>query len=145
MNNRVAVIGPESRIYLVPPASYTPGRYAFDTFDRIGFPGPLGTVGTLSASQQLTMPMPPKAPASTLDYTFDWTRWLDAGEVIQSFTVDPGTCTLSQPATQSSGFIRCWLTGGNIGDSTQIACAVTTNMGRTDSRSFALRITNRTI
>lgn len=82
-------------------------------------------------------------PEANLDWIFDWNLWLGEFEFISSaqFITDPGITVTNNSSTQKTATV--WLSGGTEGQTYRITCRVTTNEGRTDDRSFTLRITNR--
>jgi hypothetical protein len=83
-----------------------------------------------------------KSPASVLDYGEDWTAWLNTGETIIGtpiVTVSPGI-TISTPPVVSGGLVVWWLAGGTVGQQYNVSCTITTNQGRTDVRSFVLKV-----
>ena len=85
-----------------------------------------------------------KDPHAVLDWAFDWSRWLAAGETITGtpvVTVDAGLTKDSQSNTGTR--VTVWLSGGTLGTTYKVACRVTTNQGRTDERTIAIRVTDR--
>lgn len=84
-----------------------------------------------------------KDPNAVLDYRVDWSSWLAASETISTsdFTVDAGLTKDSQSNTTTTATV--WLSGGTEGTRYKITNRVTTNQGRTDDRSFLVRVTNQ--
>ncbi|GGR51974.1 phage fiber-tail adaptor protein [Streptomyces roseolus] len=85
-----------------------------------------------------------KDPQAVLDWMFDWSNWLAAGESISGtpvVTVDSGLTKDSQSNTTTK--VTCWLSGGTLGATYKVACRITTNQGRTDERTIAIRVTDR--
>ena len=98
---------------------------------------------TLAVPQRQT-PMLPlrrkiKDPDSTLDYSVDWTNWLN-GDTIQSvvWNVSPGITIVSQGMFENQS--RVWLSGGILDRTYTVQCLMTTVGGRTESYSFELHI-----
>jgi hypothetical protein len=84
-----------------------------------------------------------KDPDAVLDYTYDWTRWLQAGETISSHSIIvPTGITLGSSAT-GDGLVTAWLSGGVNGTIYMVTCRITTNQGRTDDRSIWLSVLDR--
>lgn len=84
-------------------------------------------------------------PASVLDYRWDWSGWLEAGETITGFTVTaPTGITVTTPAvSQVGGIVTAWLTSGTPPTIYPIVCHITTSAGRQDDRTIVLRAQNR--
>lgn len=80
-----------------------------------------------------------KDPQATLDYQVDWTSWL-AGDTIATVTWAVPASITQTLVTQTTTTATIWLAGGTIGTSATIVCHVTTAGGRTDDRSFLVRI-----
>ncbi len=84
-----------------------------------------------------------KDPNADLDYNFDWTEWLQAGEVISvsTMTVTSGLGVDSSSHTSTSA--TAWLIGGTAGKSYKLVNEITTNQGRTDQRTMIIRVQDR--
>lgn len=84
-----------------------------------------------------------KDPDATLDYTVDWSDWLDTGETISSssFSVPSGITKASESNTTTSATV--WLSGGTKWTTYTVTNEVTTTAGRTDQRSFDVRVVER--
>jgi hypothetical protein len=85
-----------------------------------------------------------KDPQAVLDWAFDWSRWLAAGEEITGtpvVTVQSGLTKDSQSNTTTK--VTVWLSGGTLGTTYSVACRITTNQGRTDERTIGIRVTDR--
>ena len=83
-----------------------------------------------------------KDPDAVLDYEFDWSVWLAAGETIASKTVTVTGVTLDSSPNDDTSVIA-WVSGGTAGAVARVACRITTSAGRTDERSIRLRIIER--
>lgn len=86
-----------------------------------------------------------KDPAAVLDYTFDWTLWLnDISDTITGtpvYTLTTGITKVTQSNTTLKTTI--WISGGIAGNTYQVDCTITTAGGRTDSRSIFLKVKDR--
>lgn len=84
-----------------------------------------------------------KDPDATLDWVFDWSAWLQAGETISAseFIVSAGLTVESNTNTTISATV--WLSGGTTGQIYQVTNRITTNQGRIDDRSIRIRVVNR--
>lgn len=85
-----------------------------------------------------------KDPAATLDYAFDWSSWLAAGDTITSATVtaDTGLTVVGTPSVAGSS-VTAWLAGGEAGSLYRVTCKVITEGGRTDERTMQIEVTQR--
>lgn len=89
--------------------------------------------------------LPSKDPSDILDYSFDWTKFLDddviATAAFAIYVDDVIDTTLtSQGALVAEGTVTTWLTGGLAGTNYSLACTVTTTGGRTAQRSAAIAV-----
>ena len=99
----------------------------------------------------LKLQNPLKDPSAVLDYAFDWTGWLAAGETIavdsetgeKLITITADTGITVDSSTESDGKIIVWLSGGTAGINYKVACKITTSAGRTDERTIWIKVTNR--
>lgn len=85
-----------------------------------------------------------KDPNAILDYPVDFAAWLtDAGDTYQSHSIlVTGGLTVVSSA-QSAGVITPILSGGNLGETASFTVRIVTAGGRTDDRTFYLKITER--
>ena len=91
----------------------------------------------------LTLQNPLKDPSAVLDYAFDWTGWLAAGETITDHTITADTGITADSSTESDGKVTVWLSGGTAGINYKVACLITTTAGRTDERTLWIRVVDR--
>ena len=99
----------------------------------------------------LTLQNPLKDPSAVLDYVFDWTGWLATGETIavdsetgeKLITITADTGITVDSSTEDDGKVTVWLSGGTAGINYKVACLITTSAGRTDERTFWIKVTNR--
>jgi hypothetical protein len=91
----------------------------------------------------LTLQNPLKDPSAVLDYAFDWTGWLAAGETITDHTITADTGITVDSSTESDGKVTVWLSGGTAGINYKVACLITTTARRTDERTLWIRVVDR--
>ena len=91
----------------------------------------------------LTLQNPLKDPSAVLDYAFDWTGWLAAGETIVGHTITADTGVTVDSSTELDGKVTVWLSGGTAGINYKVACLITTTAGRTDERTLWIRVVER--
>ena len=84
-----------------------------------------------------------KDPQAVLDWTWNWSDWLQEGEEVASTssTISPGL--IIDEMTNTSTTITVWISGGTVGNPYRVTVQVVTNQGRTDERSALIRVTNR--
>lgn len=84
-----------------------------------------------------------KDPNAVLDYTVDWSGWLNGDTIATSlFTVSPITMTInSQSNTTLAGTV--WLSAGITGVAYTVLHHITTAGGRTDERSFMVSVVDQ--
>jgi len=84
-----------------------------------------------------------KDPAAVLDYTFDWSSWLQASETIQTVVWTPSAQLTASSPSHTNTSATVFLSGGAPGAKHLLTCKITTNQGRTDARSIEIRIAAR--
>lgn len=83
-----------------------------------------------------------KDPNAVLDYAVDWSRWLAGDEIATStWTVPAGLTKLGDSTTTTRATV--WLAGGTVGQSYTVTNRITTAGGRTEERSFIIRVEER--
>ncbi|MGP8322384.1 MAG: phage fiber-tail adaptor protein [Methanosarcinaceae archaeon] len=86
----------------------------------------------------------PKTPDAVLDYVFDWiTEWLETSEIITSHIVTVDTGLTKDSDIEFGGFVTIWLSGGTEGVNYEVACKITSSMGRTEERNIMIRCGDR--
>lgn len=83
-------------------------------------------------------------PNARLDYAWDWTSWLEAGETITAHTVTAsgaGAVTV-QSSSVIGGKVVAWVTGGTKGKAF-LTVHITTSAGRQDDRTITLSVQER--
>ena len=90
-----------------------------------------------------------KDPNAVLDYVEDWTLWLDAvaDSIVSKDVTATGSAVGSTVAVASSSIVGktvvAWISGGIAGESVTVRMRITTAAGRTDDRSFYIKIKER--
>lgn len=84
-----------------------------------------------------------KDPSAVLDYGFDWSEWLDAGENITTSTWTSSVGITIDSSSHSLTSSTVWLSGGTSSQVYEVTNEIITNAGRTDQRSLNIRVTNR--
>lgn len=86
-----------------------------------------------------------KDPGATLDYSVDWTEFLETGEAIASstWTVPTGITEVTTSNTDTKGTI--WLSGGTLGQTYELVNRITTdnNPARIDERTIVILMVNK--
>lgn len=83
-----------------------------------------------------------KDPDAVLDYSVDWSTWLE-GDTVSSiaWALDSGITKDSQEL--AAGVATAWISGGSVGIDYRVTCRIVTAGGRTDDRSFLLQVRER--
>jgi hypothetical protein len=94
-----------------------------------------------------------KTPTAQLDYAIDWREdvrpdgpWLRDDEQITAAEVTiagPAGVQLHGPAVPDDGRVVFWMKGGTNGMSSRVTCTITTNQGRTETRSYDVDVRTR--
>jgi hypothetical protein len=91
-----------------------------------------------------------KDPTAQLVYSMDWTEWLPTGDTLSAVTYtlqvrsnDPAPLVKVSSGVQSNTITYVELSGGNVGKIYTITAYVTTVDGLKDSRTFRVKIENR--
>lgn len=91
----------------------------------------------------------PKDPNAVLDYTIDWTLWLDAiPDTIQSAVAAIDNAAAAGGTINSSTIVGgkavvIWVGGGTVGQTMALRCRITTVGLRTDDRTVYLKVKER--
>lgn len=83
-----------------------------------------------------------KDPDAILDYDVDWSRWLGT-DTISSVVWVVGTGLTKDSQSNTDTVAKVWLSGGTVGTNYSVTCRVTTAGGRTDDRSFQVKVRER--
>lgn len=86
-----------------------------------------------------------KDPSATLDYSWDWSAWLDeVGDTIASATVTvPAGLTAVGVPVVAEDVVTQRVSGGTVDDAYTLVCQITTVDGLVDERSIYLTVSNR--
>lgn len=79
-------------------------------------------------------------PDAHLDYSWDWSDWLEAGETIVTKTIMAGDDFTAGTPTETGGVVTVFL---DATASCQVTCRITTSAGRADDRSIRLTVAER--
>jgi hypothetical protein len=82
-----------------------------------------------------------KAAAAVLDYSWDWTNWLNAGDSVASYLILPDSAINVVSDSRNAGVITAILSGGVLHRTHEVTCRITTTAGLVDERSIYLTIT----
>lgn len=83
-----------------------------------------------------------KDPDAVLDYIVDWSRWLAGDTIAASLWIVPADLTKVTESNLATKAI-VWLSGGTAGQSYTVTNRITTAGGRTEDRSFTIRVEDR--
>lgn len=83
-----------------------------------------------------------KDPDATLDYKIDWSNWL-LNDVIDSSTWILESGLTEAASTNDTTTATVWISGGSPGVNYTVKNRIVTAGGRTDERSFTLRVRQR--
>ena len=84
-----------------------------------------------------------KDPVETLDYQFDWSKWLTTSEVISTATFTVADSLTKGATSHDNTTATLWLSGGMASVNYEITCTITTNQGRTGERTQLLAVQQR--
>lgn len=82
---------------------------------------------------------------ATLDYSFDWTTWLDGvADTISTASVTGVGVTVNTTAVVGKK-VTAWVTGGTVGETATLTCEIRTanTPQRIDQRTVYLKIKER--
>jgi hypothetical protein len=83
-----------------------------------------------------------KDPDAILDYAVDWSRWLAGDTIAASLWIVPaGLAKVTESNSATKAIV--WLSGGTAGQSYTVTNRITTAGGRTEDRSFTIRVEDR--
>lgn len=87
-----------------------------------------------------------KDPDAALDYAVDWNApgeaWL-GDDTIASVAWDVGAGLTKDAESNTASVATVWLSGGTAGETYAVACRITTAAGRTDERTFRVKVQHR--
>lgn len=94
------------------------------------------------SSPSLTLRWPAKDPDAVLDYSVDWTDWLDGDTISTSAWTVPSGITQTSASTTTL-ITTIWLSGGSGGRTYEIKNRIVTAAGRTEERTIRLPVRTR--
>lgn len=78
-----------------------------------------------------------------LDFVFDWSEWLEDGEVISTYVLTVSDGITKESDSKTTDAVTVWLSGGTVGELYSISCKITTSLGRIDERTMKIRVKDR--
>lgn len=89
------------------------------------------------------LPIISKDPNAVLDYTFDWTQFLESiSDVIGSVTYVLSPGLIQSRALNTETQAHLYIGGGVVGTTESLTCRMTSVGGRVDDRTIYLKIEN---
>ena len=84
-----------------------------------------------------------KDPQAVLDYSFDWSAWLEAisDTIVSAVFTAVGCTAVSQGVAE--GVATAMVSGGEVGQVAAVTCRITTAAGRVDDRTINFLIKHR--
>jgi len=85
-------------------------------------------------------------PDARLDYTWDWSQWLAAGETISTYGLTPSVgITVESSALTTPSTVTAWVSGASLTARPRptITCRITTTAGRQDDRTVTYVVQER--
>jgi hypothetical protein len=84
-----------------------------------------------------------KDPDAVLDYSIDWSTWLQTGDEIASATWTVPTGIVLDSQDESTTRTVAWLSSGTAGVNYDLGCLITTTSGRLDERTITIKVRER--
>ena len=86
-----------------------------------------------------------KDPDAILDYKFDWSNWLESGEIIASHTMTVDTGITKVSSSNDDDSVTVWLSGGTAGGRYNVTCRITTDTlpARVEDRTMRILVVQR--
>lgn len=84
-----------------------------------------------------------KDPDAVLDYQFDWSDWLTAGDTIASYTIDADTGITVDDDSNTTTAVTVWLSGGEALSNYNVTCHIVTAAGREDDRTAVIKVEDK--
>lgn len=81
-----------------------------------------------------------KDPAARLDYTIDWSAWLepDDDSITSASVPSPPSGLTVQTTTWTATLTTTWISGGTAGTSYDVTVRIETGGGRIDERTIVI-------
>lgn len=80
-----------------------------------------------------------KDTQAVLDYQWDWSAWLPAGDTILTHTITAAAGLTVASSANTTTAVTAWLTMARPGVTYAVACKIVTAQNRTDERSIDVR------
>lgn len=86
-----------------------------------------------------------KDPDAILDYTWDWSDWLQGGETISShaITISPADELTKNSSANDADSVTAWLSAGEVGTVYKVTCEIVTSQSRTEHRTATFTVVER--
>lgn len=84
-----------------------------------------------------------KDPDARLNYTLNWSKWLDSGDTISSASWIHDTALTAVSNSNTTTTATIILEGGKLAKKYRVTCRIATANGLIDDRSFFLQIRER--
>ena len=85
-----------------------------------------------------------KDPDATIDLPLDWSEWLaDISDTHASHSIAVTGGLVVDSSSYAAGIITVWVSGGTVGATATVRCRIVTTGGRTDDRTWYLKIKER--
>ena len=90
----------------------------------------------------MTFSAPIKDPDSVLNYSLDWSEWLDGAAIDDHEVTASDGITIDSSSVEGAA-VLWWLSGGEAGRTYRITVEVSASDGRVDQRSVIVRVRDR--
>lgn len=84
-----------------------------------------------------------KDPEAKLDYSIDWSDWLETGDEISTSTWTVPSGITKDSDSKSTQITTIWLSGGTDGEDYDLTNHIVTTDGREDDRTITIRVKER--
>ena len=85
-----------------------------------------------------------KDPDAILDYSVEWSPWLAGDEISSSaWLLEEGAQLEIVSDSKTATSATVWLRGGQKGTTYLVTCRIVTVGGRTDDRTFSVKVEDR--
>lgn len=82
-----------------------------------------------------------KDPQAVLDYMYDFTQKLSAGDTITTHDVTVATGdVVKNTSSNTANTVTVWLSGGTVNTTSTVRFRITTAQGRTDDRTVKVHV-----
>ena len=94
------------------------------------------------ATSERDIPVRYKSPGGSLDFGFDWSDWLEDGEVVTAVTAEVSSGITIGTSSFTDTKTKSFISGGAVGGTYNMTHQITTAT-RTDERSMTIKVINR--